>query len=95
MPIVGVGASAGGLEALRKLLHALPADTGMGFVVIQHLSPHHESSLTEILARETKMPVSEVKDEPEVEANHVYVIPPGQDMIIAAGRLRLLPPLLL
>ncbi|MDI1312281.1 chemotaxis protein CheB [Prosthecobacter sp.] len=89
-PIVAVGASAGGLEALRQLLQALPADTGMGFVIVQHLSPDHGSNLAEILGRATQMPVCQVSDEPEVEANHVYVIPPGRDMLIAKGRLQLL-----
>ncbi|GEP41638.1 hypothetical protein BGE01nite_09290 [Brevifollis gellanilyticus] len=63
----------------------------MGFVVVQHLSPAHVSSLTEILARETTMPVCEVSDEPRVEPNHVYIIPPGRDMTIAKGSLALLP----
>ena len=90
-PVVGVGASAGGLEALTQLLKALPGDTGMAFVIVQHLSPEHASSLTEILSRATKMPVSEVRDEPAVEPDHVYVIPPGRDMIISGGRLLLLP----
>ncbi len=90
-PIVGVGASAGGLEALRGLLSALPCDTGMGFVIVQHLAPEHASSLAEILARATTMPVCEVRDEPAVEPDHVYVIPPGRDMVIAGGRLLLLP----
>ncbi|MBN8421057.1 MAG: PAS domain S-box protein [Verrucomicrobia bacterium] len=89
-PIVGIGASAGGLAALKELLHALPVDTGMGFVIVQHLSPDHVSSLTEILGRTTQMSVCEVRDEPEVKANHVYVIPPGRDMLIAEGRLHLL-----
>ncbi len=93
-PIVGVGASAGGLEALSQLLRALPADTGMGFVIVQHLAPERASNLTEILSRATQMPVREVTGdcgEPEVEADHVYVIPPGRDMIITGGRLKLLP----
>ena len=71
-PVVGVGASAGGLEALTQLLKALPPDTGMGFVIVQHLAPAHASSLAEILARATKMPVCEVSDEPAVEPDHVY-----------------------
>ena len=90
-PVVGVGASAGGLEALTQLLRALPVNTGMGFVIVQHLAPGHASSLAEILSRATKMPVSEVRDEPEVLPDHVYVIPPGRDMIISGGKLRLLP----
>ena len=89
-PVVGVGASAGGLEALTLLLKALPRDTGMGFVIVQHLAPDHESGLAQILSRATKMKVREVRDEPTVEPNRVYVIPPGRDMIIAGGKLRLL-----
>jgi two-component system, chemotaxis family, CheB/CheR fusion protein len=90
-PIVGVGASAGGLEAFTQLLQALPADTGMAFVLVQHLAPSHRSALSEILARVTTMPVMEVQDEPNVEPNHVYVIPPDRSMIIAGGKLQLLP----
>jgi two-component system, chemotaxis family, CheB/CheR fusion protein len=80
--IVGVGASAGGLEAFTQLLKALPADTGLSFVLVQHLAPSHPSALAEILSRVTKMPVLEVHDEPAVESNHVYVIPPARSMII-------------
>jgi len=87
-PIVGVGASAGGLEAFTRFLRALPADTGMAFVLVQHLAPSHESALAGILSRATSMPVTEVADEPEVKPNHVYVIPPNRNMIIARGRLK-------
>jgi two-component system CheB/CheR fusion protein len=90
-PVVGVGASAGGLEAVTQLLQALPADTGMAFVVVQHLAPTHPSALAEILSRATKMPVTEVHDELTLESNHVYVIPPDRSMIIARGTLQLLP----
>jgi two-component system CheB/CheR fusion protein len=90
-PIVGIGASAGGLEAFTQILHALPPDTGMAFVLIQHLAPSHASMLTEILSRATGMPVSEVIDQMPVQANHVYVIPPGVTMGIAGGALRLTP----
>jgi two-component system CheB/CheR fusion protein len=90
-PIVGVGASAGGLDAFRQMLSALPVDTGMGFVLVQHLSPTHASLLSEILGRTTVMPVTEVRDEPQVEPNHVYVIPPDRKMCIVGGGLRLLP----
>ena len=90
-PIVGVGASAGGLEAFTQLLKALPADTGMAFVLVQHLAPSHPSALAEILSRATKMPVLEVRDEPTVEPNHVYVIPPDRSIIIVGGGLQLLP----
>src|SRR4051812_25734622 len=75
-PVVCVGASAGGLEAFTQLLSALPADTGMAYVLVSHLSPSHASHLAEILSRSTKMPVTEVKDEPRVQPNAVYVIPP-------------------
>ena len=79
-PIVGIGASAGGLEALMLFLKALPADTGMGFVIVLHLTPGRPSTLAEILARATQMPVCEVSDEAEVQPDHVYVIPPGRGM---------------
>jgi two-component system CheB/CheR fusion protein len=90
-PVVGVGASAGGLEAFTQMLRALPVDTGMAFVLIQHLAPTRPSLLAEILSRATRMPVIEVHDEPPVEPNHVYVIPPDRDMIISDGVLKLLP----
>src|SRR5512146_3525109 len=74
-PIVGIGASAGGLEAFTQLLQHLPLDTGMAFVLVQHLDPDHESALTSLLARTTAMPVREVTNDLPVEPNHVYVIP--------------------
>ena len=80
--VVGVGASAGGLEAFTELLSHLPEDTGMAFVLIQHLDPKHESHLTELLVKASKMPVSEVKDETRAEADHVYVIPPRCNLSI-------------
>ena len=88
--IIGVGASAGGLEAFTQLLKALPADTGMAFVLVQHLAPKHVSALADILGRATKIPVTEVRDETRVEANHIYVIPPDRNMILVGGRLQLL-----
>ena len=63
----------------------------MAFVLVQHLAPSHVSALAEILSRATRMPVVEVQDEPRVEPNFVYVIPPGRDMVISQGRLQLLP----
>ena len=90
-PIVGIGASAGGLEAFTQILHALPPDTGMAFVLIQHLAPSRASMLTEILSRATGMPVTEVTDQMAAQANRVYVIPPGVTMGIAGGALRLTP----
>ena len=88
-PVAGIGASAGGLEAFTVLLKALPGDTGMAFVLIQHMDPAHESSLSKILSRATKMPVDEVADGIAVEPNHVYVIPSNADMTIEGGILRL------
>ena len=90
-PIVGIGASAGGLQAFTQLLTVLPCDTGMAFVLVQHLAPNHASALAEILSRTTKMPVTEVQGEPAVEPNHVYIIPPGRTMTISNGALQLLP----
>jgi two-component system CheB/CheR fusion protein len=89
--VVGVGASAGGLEAFTELLSHLPADTGMAFVLIQHLDPTHESHLTELLAKTSRMPVSEVKGETSAEANHVYVIPPRCNLGISNGVLHTPP----
>lgn len=89
--IVGIGASAGGLEAFNQLLNALPPDTGMGFVVVQHLAPTHESMLTEILSKSTIMPVAEVKDGVLVEPDSVYVIPPNTNMALLHGHLNLMP----
>ncbi|MGQ0640820.1 MAG: chemotaxis protein CheB, partial [Gemmatimonadaceae bacterium] len=88
-PIVGVGSSAGGLDALSKMLRALPVDTGMAFVLVQHLDPTHESKLPEILSQTTRMPVTEARDDVPLAPNHVYVMPPGADMMVAGGALRL------
>jgi two-component system CheB/CheR fusion protein len=89
--VVGVGASAGGLEAFTELLSHLPADTGMAFVLVQHLDPSHESHLTELLSKASKMPVSEIKGETRVRANHVYVIPPQCNLGISEGVLHTPP----
>ena len=88
-PIVGVGASAGGLEAFTQLLTHLPADTGMGIVLVQHLDPTHESELARLLARCTSMRTQEVTDKMRVEPNQVYVIPPNMNLSIVCGVLRL------
>ncbi len=89
-PIVGIGASAGGLEAFRSLLQALPAKTGMAFVLVQHLDPEHESLLTRLLSHATRMPVMEVTEGVAVEPDHVYVIPPNKALGIRNGVLHLL-----
>ncbi|MBW4570719.1 MAG: PAS domain-containing protein [Tolypothrix carrinoi HA7290-LM1] len=90
-PIVGIGASAGGLEAFTQLLNYLPSDTGMGFVLVQHLAPDHKSLLKEILSRATQMTVHEVVDNTTVEPNQLYVIPPNKQMTISQGVLKLMP----
>lgn len=90
-PVVGIGASAGGLEAFTQLLNQLPPDTGMAFVLVQHLDPNQPSLLREIIARTTSMPVQEVQSGMAVEPNQVYVIPPNTAMTIATGRLQLQP----
>jgi two-component system, chemotaxis family, CheB/CheR fusion protein len=90
-PIVGVGASAGGLEAFTRLVEQLPADTGMAFVLVQHLDPEHESKLPQLLGRATALPVLEVVNNTRVKANHIYVIPPNRTMTIERRTLKLLP----
>src|SRR5580658_5342284 len=89
--IVAIGASAGGIEALTDLMNHLPSDTGMAFVLIQHLDPKHHSILTELLARKTAMSVTEVSEGLAVKADHVYVIPPNAMMSIANQTLHLAP----
>ena len=86
-PVVGVGASAGGLEAFTQLLRHVPPDTGMAFVLVQHLDPTHTSLLGEVISRATEMPVAEAADGVRVEPDHVYVIPPNADLGMADGRL--------
>lgn len=86
-PLVGIGASAGGLEALQTLFNAMPADTGMAFVVVTHQHPGHISMLPELLAKETEMPVLEAADGLKVEPNRVYVEPPGGCLAILNGTL--------
>ena len=87
--VVGIGASAGGLEAFTQLLKHLPLDTGMGFVLVQHLDPDHESALTQILSRATALPVHEIVSNQTVEANHVYIIPRDTNLSIVHGVLGL------
>jgi two-component system CheB/CheR fusion protein len=88
-PIVGIGASAGGLEAFSELLHDLPEKTGMAFVLVQHLDPNHASGLPEILARKTKLPVEEVANGTIVQPDRVYVIPANTNMLLKDGALQL------
>lgn len=85
-PIVGIGASAGGLEAVTQLFQTLPADTGMSFIYLQHLSTDYKSVLTELLSRETQMKVLKAKNGMRINADTVYVIPPGTEVVVK-GRL--------
>ena len=90
-PIVGIGASAGGLEAIIELLANLPTNTGMVYLIVQHLAPDHESILPQILARHTQIPVLQAEQNLRVEPDHIYVIQPNVSMRIVDGRLKLGP----
>ena len=90
VPIVGIGASAGGLEALETFFKAMPSDAGIGFVLVVHLDPTHISLLPELLQKQTPMPVHQIEDGMCVEPNHVYVIPPNRDLTILHGTLNLM-----
>ncbi|MDQ3041475.1 MAG: ATP-binding protein, partial [Acidobacteriota bacterium] len=89
---VGIGASAGGIKPLKEFFAAMPADSGMAFVVILHLSPEHESQLPAILQTNTKMPVVQVRETVKIEPNHVYVIPPTKYLAMVDGEIRLIEP---
>ncbi len=91
-PIVGIGASAGGLEALEYFMERVPAGSGMAFVIVQHLDPTHKGIMPELLQRVTGMRVIQVKDRTRVQPDCVYVIPPNKDMSILHGILHLLEP---
>jgi two-component system CheB/CheR fusion protein len=91
-PIVGIGASAGGLAAFEAFFSAVPGGSGMAFVIVQHLAPDHESVLTDLIGRYTKMQVFEVEDGMKVQPNCTYIIPPNHDMAFLNGALQLLEP---
>jgi chemotaxis methyl-accepting protein methylase len=91
-PIVGLGASAGGLEALEQFLRNVPAGSGMAFIIVQHLDPTHTGMLAELLQRATAMPVAQIEDRTPVQPDCVYVIPPNKDLSILHGVLHLLDP---
>ncbi|MFZ4583367.1 MAG: chemotaxis protein CheB, partial [Paludibacter sp.] len=92
-PIVGIGASAGGLEALEQFFGNVPTNSGMAYVVIQHLDPTHVGIMPELLQRTTEMKVVQVSDQMQVQQNHVYVIPPNKSMSILKGCLYLFDPI--
>src|SRR5687767_10852923 len=87
--VVGIGASAGGLEALEVLFRSMPAKSGMAFVVVQHLSPDFKSMMSELLARHTQIPIFPVEDGMQVMPDRIYLIPPKKEMIISGGKLLL------
>src|SRR6476620_10088401 len=87
--VVGIGASAGGLESLEQFFANLPPNPGMAFVVVQHLSPDFKSMMDELLSRRSDMPVRNAEHEVMIEPNHVYLLPPKKEMIIKDGRLLL------
>ena len=91
-PIIGIGASAGGLEALELFLKNTPAKSGMSFVIVQHLAPTQKGIMVELLQRDTGMKVVQVTDRLKVKPDHVYIIPPNKDMSILHGVLHLLDP---
>jgi two-component system CheB/CheR fusion protein len=91
MTVVGIGASAGGLDALKQFFSVMPADTGLAFVVVVHLAPQRESHLAELLQPRAKMPVQQVADSAELKPNRVYVIPPGRNLSAVDTHLRVTP----
>ena len=90
--IVGIGASAGGLEAFEQFFARVPANSGMAYIVVQHLDPTQKAMLVQLLQRVTSLSVREAGDQMRVEADHVYVIPPNAELRLAQGVLHLMPP---
>lgn len=91
-PVVGIGASAGGLDAYKRFLESMPSDSGMAFVLIPHLDPKHESLMVELLAKHTSMAICQVEEAMSLQPNHIYVIPPNRFLSIGEGVLRLEEP---
>ena len=90
-PVVGVGASAGGLSAFRNFLEHLTSTTGMAYVLIPHLAPHHESVMPAILQKSTPLPVEEARDGMTVEPNHVYIVKPNELLVVRGSTLAAIP----
>ncbi len=90
-PVVGIGASAGGLDAFKKLLTAIPENSGMAYVLVQHLSPDHESALPEILQKVTAVPVIEIREDIQLKPDHIYVVPAAKTLEASDGVLELVP----
>jgi two-component system, chemotaxis family, CheB/CheR fusion protein len=91
IPVVGIGASAGGIGALEALLPLLKADSGIAFVIVQHLDPNHQSLLVSLLSRDTEIPVVEATDRMPIERDHIYIIPRNATLTMSADHLRLGP----
>src|SRR6185503_3191197 len=91
-PIVGIGASAGGLKALQELLLHLPSDLGMAYVLIPHLEPKHESLMPQLLQKVSTMPLTEVTEGTRVEPNHVYIVTPNTPLRLSDGVLHTIKP---
>lgn len=89
-PVVAIGASAGGLEAMMEILKYLPADTGMAFIYVQHLSPDHKSMLTEILSKKTKMIVQEIDDMDKIKPNNVFIYSYNKGIEVTDGHIKLI-----
>src|SRR5579875_2438828 len=90
--VVGIGASAGGITALKQFFSHVEPDSGLAYVVILHLSPQHESNLPALLQTQTKIPVTQVTETVTVQPNHVYVIPPNKYLVIEGGTIKLIQP---
>jgi len=90
-PVVGVGASAGGLEAFKRLIKAIPESSGMAYILVQHLEPTHESILTDLLQKVTSIPIHEITNNVRVEPNHIYIIPSNKLLTATDGALQLSP----
>ena len=92
-PVVGIGASAGGLDALKKMFSALPSKTGMAFVLVQHLDPTHDSALVDLMSNYANIKVVQVEDGMILEPDQLHIIPPNKDMGIINGKLQLMEPI--
>ena len=87
LPVVGIGASAGGLEAFISFFAKMPPDAGMAYVLVPHLDPGHKSLMVEIIGRHTAMPVVQVEDRMKIEPNHIYIIPPDRNLVVENDEL--------
>jgi len=90
-PVIGIGASAGGLDAFKRLLRAIPADSGMAYVLVQHLHPGHDSMLASLLQKVTSIPVVEITNNIKILPDHIYTIPSNKMLIAKNSKLELSP----